>query len=661
MPWWPSKPADRGQRPAFDLDDRDAQARGVEDQLLEGLATLWHDEQATRLAAGDERLLDRTPPGDQLVGRGVEQVDSWTEGHERARRGCGRTPGGRPDQAPGGAPPGRGPGGRGPPGRGPAGRSVSWSRPGRSCPIRSVARGGVRSVRMAEVDRDRRANGSERARSAGIRLLSGGRSTGIWTRTARSARARPVPPVGGGSGLEPTTGTRRGDRRDAPAGEGATHTRADGPGAAARTGEARRTDPDERRGPGVGRRCDRRAGPRPDPSRASGRPGPSGIRRPRSGGGPSIRAGRRPGEGPVAPGRLPAPVGCEPPPGVEPPAAPPDPCWSGSRPAVRRRRPAGRPRHGPPGPSPVDRASLDPTAWGARDLRSAIGHRFGSSPALAVTRVLDCDAGRRQLVAEPIRRRPIARGTGRRAGFEQRLRARARARSAPHPDRSRARRRARPGAPTPSPRRPVDRVRASIRRFSSRTRSNNAASAADTLRSSSSAAPNAARAASRTAGRCGSSAPVLVVGRQGEQGSVQPLDRGARRRQRLVGVAQAGPIVNRDEEVAQRSRGHAALEDLVDPGDVAFRPGHLRAAHLEVGAVQPGLDERLAGRRLALGDLVLVVGKDQVDATGVDVEARPRCFMLIAEHSMCQPGRPSPTLVAQNGSPASAPSRSRSP
>ena len=41
------------------------------------------------------------------------------------------------------------------------------------------------------------------------------------------------------------------------------------------------------------------------------------------------------------------------------------------------------------------------------------------------------------------------------------------------------------------------------------------------------------------------------------------------------------------------------------------------------GAVQPGLDERLAGRRLALGDLVLVVREDQVDAAGVDVERWP--------------------------------------
>ena len=53
------------------------------------------------------------------------------------------------------------------------------------------------------------------------------------------------------------------------------------------------------------------------------------------------------------------------------------------------------------------------------------------------------------------------------------------------------------------------------------------------------------------------------------------------------------------------------------------RLGHLRAAHLEVRAMEPRPDERLAGRRLALGDLVLVMREDQVDATGVDIERRP--------------------------------------
>ena len=39
--------------------------------------------------------------------------------------------------------------------------------------------------------------------------------------------------------------------------------------------------------------------------------------------------------------------------------------------------------------------------------------------------------------------------------------------------------------------------------------------------------------------------------------------------------------------------------------------------------MEPGAHERQAGRRLRLGDLVLVMGEHQVDAAGVDVEARP--------------------------------------
>ncbi len=58
---------ERGQRAALDLDDRDAEVRRVEHQLLERLAALRHDEEAMRLPTGHERLLDRSPPGDQFL------------------------------------------------------------------------------------------------------------------------------------------------------------------------------------------------------------------------------------------------------------------------------------------------------------------------------------------------------------------------------------------------------------------------------------------------------------------------------------------------------------------------------------------------------------------------------------------------------------------
>ena len=51
--------------------------------------------------------------------------------------------------------------------------------------------------------------------------------------------------------------------------------------------------------------------------------------------------------------------------------------------------------------------------------------------------------------------------------------------------------------------------------------------------------------------------------------------------------------------------------------------------------MQPGPDERLAGRRLALGDLVLVVREDQVDAAGVDVERRPEVRPCSSPSTRC--------------------------
>jgi hypothetical protein len=62
----------------------------------------------------------------------------------------------------------------------------------------------------------------------------------------------------------------------------------------------------------------------------------------------------------------------------------------------------------------------------------------------------------------------------------------------------------------------------------------------------------------------------------------------------------------------------------------------------------------VAGRaRLRL--LVLVVREAQVDAAAVDVELRPEVLAAIAEHSMCQPGRPGPTASARTRSPARPP------
>ena len=85
-PLVPVEPGDRGERTAFDLDDGDAQAGGVEDELLERHPALRHDEQAPSLPAGDECLLDGAAARDELLT--LPERDAL-EGAGRGRRGGG--------------------------------------------------------------------------------------------------------------------------------------------------------------------------------------------------------------------------------------------------------------------------------------------------------------------------------------------------------------------------------------------------------------------------------------------------------------------------------------------------------------------------------------------------------------------------------------------
>ena len=54
------------------------------------------------------------------------------------------------------------------------------------------------------------------------------------------------------------------------------------------------------------------------------------------------------------------------------------------------------------------------------------------------------------------------------------------------------------------------------------------------------------------------------------------------------------------------------------------------------------MPRELAAGAARLRELVLVMREDEVEAAAVDLEAGPRSFSAIAEHSMCQPGRPRP-------------------
>ena len=99
---------------------------------------------------------------------------------------------------------------------------------------------------------------------------------------------------------------------------------------------------------------------------------------------------------------------------------------------------------------------------------------------------------------------------------------------------------------------------------------------------------------------------------------------------------------------------HAAVAVMLTGADhVADRLGHLLALELEKGIVDPVPGERLAGGPLGLGDLVLVVGEDEVLAAAVDVEAATRYLPAMAEHSM-PAGAARPQGESQVGSPGLA-------
>ena len=59
--------------------------------------------------------------------------------------------------------------------------------------------------------------------------------------------------------------------------------------------------------------------------------------------------------------------------------------------------------------------------------------------------------------------------------------------------------------------------------------------------------------------------------------------------------------------------------------------------------MHPDARELTIAGALALRDLILVMRKDEVDATRMEIDRRlARAASAIAEHSICQPGRPGP-------------------
>jgi hypothetical protein len=103
--------------------------------------------------------------------------------------------------------------------------------------------------------------------------------------------------------------------------------------------------------------------------------------------------------------------------------------------------------------------------------------------------------------------------------------------------------------------------------------------------------------------------------------------------------------VRAQHEEAQRL-AVVGLQHVGDGEEVAQRLGHLLVVDVEEAVVHPHVDEAVAVGTLALRDLVLVVRELQVHAAAVDVEVLTQQAHDIAEHSMCQPGRPAPKGLA---------------
>ena len=377
------EPGQRGQRPAFDLDDRDPQARGVQDDLLERLAALRHDQQPAGRPARDERLLDRTPPGDELLVRG-----------RAPRAAAGRVGAGRAAVAPrpvryGGPRPTaiagrrRGPGRR----RSPAGRTgPAWSVAGRSVAATVVARPGA----------GRRSVG---ARSSGRAVVVRGarRRTWPWScaRPVRRpvVRAGPEPPRPGGP---PRRGRADGGRPADTAGRGPGRRRCRGPSSAGRPAS---------RSP---RAAAILAVARAVRGAVAGRPlGPPVVGRSPRGtvGGAAVGRRPRPDAGPVRPDRRPAAVG-----GPRRAAAAHGRCRPAGRTAAVRRPGGRRSCRGRSPAAAFGRRSWRTVSHGPpRMRRQRWPSRVSSTTMPSVE----------EFIAQSIRSRPVASGSGRGTCLEQ--------------------------------------------------------------------------------------------------------------------------------------------------------------------------------------------------------------------------------------------------
>jgi len=112
----------------------------------------------------------------------------------------------------------------------------------------------------------------------------------------------------------------------------------------------------------------------------------------------------------------------------------------------------------------------------------------------------------------------------------------------------------------------------------------------------------------------------------GGQAAVDPFQTGLGIVQILVGKVDGGAVVGRQDEETQGLR-IVLFQHRANGEKVAQGFAHLFVVDVDEAVVQPVAHELAAVGRLGLGDLVFVVGKDQVLAAAVEVEGLAQEFL----------------------------------
>ena len=106
----------------------------------------------------------------------------------------------------------------------------------------------------------------------------------------------------------------------------------------------------------------------------------------------------------------------------------------------------------------------------------------------------------------------------------------------------------------------------------------------------------------------------------GTQGAIEPVELGLGLGDLVPGHVDGLAVVAREQGEADGLAAMAFLQKLAHGEEVAEGLRHLLAANDDVAVVHPEAREPAVGAAARLGDLVLVVRKDQVLAAAVDVE-----------------------------------------